>query len=286
MSFPLKLFIIVAVWLLYFLATFYGCQKELCQACGDEAGLIEEPAPTDAGLAALAASSPVYFQWSDAKAYTDPALNLDSLKRLVLAGQGEENILRITGRYFEGETASAGIDNLGLARAQELRGIFGAGLPDNRIELRAQAMDDVEGAQEGRFNAFAYEWIEPEKTVSETVEELDDRIIMRFPLGSVEREYDPKVDEYLQKLADRVKETGETITLIGHTDNVGTAENNQQLGLDRANAIKRLLESKGVSAAQISVDSKGMTQPVATNDTETGRRENRRVELRLIKKAQ
>ena len=283
MSFPLKLLIAAAVWLLYFLLTFYGCQKELCQACGDQASLTEEAAPADADVA-LAASYPVYFQWSDAKAYTDPAFKLDSLKRLVSAGMGDENILRITGKYFEGETAPAGIDNLGFARAQELRALFGAGLPDGRIELRAQAMDDIEGAQEGRFNAFAYEWIEREKTVSETVEELGDRIIMRFPFGSVEREYDPQVDEYLQKLADRVKGTGESITLIGHTDNVGTAERNQQLGLDRANAIKRLLVSKGVNTDLITTDSKGMSQPVATNDTEVGKRENRRVELRLIKK--
>ncbi|MCB0623020.1 MAG: OmpA family protein, partial [Saprospiraceae bacterium] len=78
--------------------------------------------------------------------------------------------------------------------------------------------------------------------------------------------------------------TGEQVRLTGHTDNIGDDEFNQKLGMQRAQAIEQLLLEKGVPAEQIVVESKGRSQPVAPNDTEAGRRENRRVEVRFIKK--
>ncbi|HMR42403.1 MAG TPA: OmpA family protein, partial [Saprospiraceae bacterium] len=69
----------------------------------------------------------------------------------------------------------------------------------------------------------------------------------------------------------------------GHTDNVGEADENMKLGARRAGAIKDILVKSGVNANQITTDSKGESQPVASNDTEEGRHDNRRVEVRLIK---
>lgn len=284
MSFPFKLFIAVAVWLLYFLLVYYGCRDELCDACK------EPPAQTGAAegqpdsALAFIPSYPIYFKWSDPKAYTDARYDLDSMKQVILRGKTGDNILMLTGRYFEEEGKAEGFDNLGFARAAQLRALLGEALPDGRFEFRAQTMEEREGVRENPFEAFSYEWVEPEKTVSETVEELEDRIIMRFPYGSAEKEYDARVDEYLDKLAERVKKTGEKITLTGHTDNAGEEDYNVRLGQARANGIRSILMKKGVPADLISVSSKGESQPVATNDTDAGRRENRRVELRLIKK--
>ena len=80
-----------------------------------------------------------------------------------------------------------------------------------------------------------------------------------------------------------IKKTGENIELTGHTDNTGTEESNMDLGMRRAKAIQNILIAKGVDKNLISIESKGETKPVATNDTEAGRHQNRRVELRLIK---
>ncbi len=283
MSLPLRLLIAFVVWLLYFLLTYNGCRDELCFACGDQGeattGAVS-PSP-DSAVAAIP-RYPVYFKWSDPKAYTNE--NFDSLRQVVLAGMKDNNILEITGMYFEGEPKPAGFDNLGFARAEQIRALFGDALPDGRVRIRARTMDDAEGMRENPFSASAFDWIEPEEKVAETVEELDDRIIMRFPFGSTEKEYDPKVDEYLEKLAERVKETGEKVTLTGHTDNVGEDEANQRLGMERAQAIKRILVRRGAAPDQVETISKGESQPVASNDTDEGRHENRRVEVRLIKK--
>ena len=90
--------------------------------------------------------------------------------------------------------------------------------------------------------------------------------------------------DYLDRLAERIKQTGETVTLTGHTDNVGEPEPNFKLGADRSEKIKANLVKLGVNPDQVQTSSKGETQPRATNDTEEGRYENRRVEVRLIKK--
>ena len=93
----------------------------------------------------------------------------------------------------------------------------------------------------------------------------------------------PAIDQYLEDLAQQVKDSGQKISITGHTDSKGDADINMNLGLRRAKEIRDILVSKGVNSALISTDSKGETQPVDTNDTEAGRHNNRRAEVRLIK---
>lgn len=70
-----------------------------------------------------------------------------------------------------------------------------------------------------------------------------------------------------------------TVTVIGHTDNVGTAEYNLSLALRRAAAAKEQIVANGVDGARVEVVTKGLEDPVAPNDTEQGRALNRRIEF-------
>ena len=74
------------------------------------------------------------------------------------------------------------------------------------------------------------------------------------------------------------------VQLVGHTDSTGTAETNQTLSLDRANAVKSLLTTQGVAADRISTAGSGQDRPLASNDTEEGRARNRRLELNVTSK--
>jgi OmpA-OmpF porin, OOP family len=74
------------------------------------------------------------------------------------------------------------------------------------------------------------------------------------------------------------------VQLSGHTDNSGSAEANQTLSLDRANAVKAMLVNQGVPAERISTQGFGQDRPVASNDTEEGRARNRRTELTVVSK--
>jgi len=68
-----------------------------------------------------------------------------------------------------------------------------------------------------------------------------------------------------------------TVQVLGYTDNTGTAAYNMDLSSRRAGAVASVLVSNGVSGSRLSVQGKGEDQPVASNDTASGRAQNRRV---------
>ncbi|HLW80175.1 MAG TPA: OmpA family protein, partial [Terriglobia bacterium] len=72
---------------------------------------------------------------------------------------------------------------------------------------------------------------------------------------------------------------GLSVEVDGHTDDVGGDEFNQTLSEERASAVRDYLVSQGVAPGSISAHGFGKTEPVASNETQTGRRLNRRVEL-------
>ncbi len=71
------------------------------------------------------------------------------------------------------------------------------------------------------------------------------------------------------------------LRIEGHTDNVGSDENNMILSQKRADAVKAYLTKHGVSADKLETYGYGETKPVATNDTPAGRQKNRRVEMNI-----
>lgn len=72
-----------------------------------------------------------------------------------------------------------------------------------------------------------------------------------------------------------------TIQIIGHTDNVGNNEANLQLSKDRAASVKKYIIAKGIAAKRIETDGKGAYEPIADNNTEKGKAQNRRTEIRV-----
>lgn len=77
-----------------------------------------------------------------------------------------------------------------------------------------------------------------------------------------------------------IKNSDTDITIIGHTDNTGNDGINVPLSLKRAQSVDAYLKSCGVPVGQIkSVEGKGSSEPVASNETAEGRKENRRVEV-------
>ena len=70
-----------------------------------------------------------------------------------------------------------------------------------------------------------------------------------------------------------------SISIVGHTDSVGSDAYNQDLSERRAAAVRDYLVSQGIDAAKISASGKGESSPIATNDTAEGRQQNRRVDV-------
>ncbi len=83
----------------------------------------------------------------------------------------------------------------------------------------------------------------------------------------------------LKKFAANLADLPETdLTILGHTDNTGTAEYNQQLSIDRAKSVATYLKNIGVKN-HMAVEGRSFLEPVADNSTKEGRLQNRRVEI-------
>lgn len=72
---------------------------------------------------------------------------------------------------------------------------------------------------------------------------------------------------------------GSDIRVYGYTDTEGSSETNKDLAARRANAVKDWLQTNGIDASRISVNAVGEARPAASNATEQGRQQNRRVEI-------
>jgi outer membrane protein OmpA-like peptidoglycan-associated protein len=72
------------------------------------------------------------------------------------------------------------------------------------------------------------------------------------------------------------------IDVLGHTDSTGSDAYNQALSERRAQSVSDYLAARGVARARIGIRGYGESQPIASNDTDTGRAENRRVEIKVV----
>ena len=90
-----------------------------------------------------------------------------------------------------------------------------------------------------------------------------------------------QIDQVISQLKQDPKNV--YIEIEGHTDNVGSAEFNEKLGLERAEAVERYLYDKHqVPLHKMNVISYGMNKPLADNKTKDGRAQNRRVVIRVL----
>lgn len=93
----------------------------------------------------------------------------------------------------------------------------------------------------------------------------------------------PDFVDVLDSVAEVLKEYKSTmIEVAGHTDSTGTDSYNQLLSQSRAQAVSDELVKHGVQAVRIDTVGYGETRPIASNDNEPGRQQNRRVELTLL----
>lgn len=118
------------------------------------------------------------------------------------------------------------------------------------------------------------------------VDRQGDNIILNMP-SSVTFAFDssdltPAAQTALNDVSNVLQQYPETrVNIAGHTDSTGAADYNQQLSERRASAVGNYLAQTGVPGARLSMTGYGENQPVASNDTEQGRAQNRRVEITL-----
>ena len=94
----------------------------------------------------------------------------------------------------------------------------------------------------------------------------------------------PEALQLLDEVVTILKKNREMNGVIeGHTDSMGSEEYNQGLSERRAQAVEKYIEEHGIDADRYTIKGYGESNPIASNDTEEGRQENRRVELRRVR---
>jgi len=140
-------------------------------------------------------------------------------------------------------------------------------------EISQTAQDALRRAQEAGKLAEG-------KFLYETVL-TDDKVKFGFDTSDLSPEGQAAIDEFAAKIKQDNKNV--YVEIQGHTDNVGSEKYNEELGLLRAESVRRYLNQKqGFPLHRINVISYGESSPVADNKTREGRSQNRRVALVVL----
>jgi len=118
------------------------------------------------------------------------------------------------------------------------------------------------------------------------VERRGDNIVLVFPdnitFATGSSQVKPEFRSALDTVAQSLQQYPDTrIQVAGFTDNVGSPSSNQRLSEDRAFRVRDYLSTRGVSVQRMSVVGYGASRPIASNDTASGRAQNRRVEITI-----
>lgn len=114
-----------------------------------------------------------------------------------------------------------------------------------------------------------------------------DELLLRMPSGitfdfnsyAVKPQFQATLNEVAQTLNNY---PATMIDVLGHTDSVGSDAYNQTLSEQRAQAVANYLSSRGVQRVRMATRGYGESMPIADNNTEVGRAQNRRVEIKVV----
>ena len=172
------------------------------------------------------------------------------------------------------ESPPASDDDLGVLRGDLIRlGLRQKGLEPGRVEIETgSAQLNFRGDRSG--NAI-------ELVVVDLVRDPGPFTI-NFESDASSPQATPDLPVYVTRLRNFLENHPEKAVLVtGFTDNSGNAAYNRTLGLRRAEAVKQMLADSGITPVRLRTESGGEDNPVASNDTETGKAENRRVIIRI-----
>lgn len=155
---------------------------------------------------------------------------------------------------------------VGAIMGAAIGGAAGAYIGNYMDKQAAEMREDIEGAE---------------------IERVGEGIKITFDSGllfSVDQSrLTDESQENLAELADILQKYEDTNVLLeGHTDSTGPEEYNLELSEERAQSVANYLAQEGVMATRFDIMAYGETQPVASNETASGRQENRRVEVAIF----
>ena len=113
---------------------------------------------------------------------------------------------------------------------------------------------------------------------------IPENLIIYFAFGNSELNPDAELDQYFDESTAYLDQHSQSMLVItGHTDAIGSNEDNQALGYRRAQSVQHYFESNGMPANKIIIESMGEKEPADDNMSPSGRANNRRAEITIKK---
>ncbi len=276
--------------LLWFIAGtwWYGsCSK--CSTCANAALPTPVVAQTFPGFAV--ADSGWNLSTADnlrfARSGSTPALGTDINRTLdnlsVYAKEHLNKTITVTGHYNASEKNGTAFENLGLARADELKKwLLSKGVADANIitqsQLDAGLVFNAADTLIGGITMIINSAVAP----APLKEDLFAPRTVYFNTGKNTLNVDAELKNYLQQANTYLQSHPDKKLLVtGYTDNVGNPDKNIQLSAGRAAFVKSELVKQGLTNERMESSGKGMADPAADNATAEGRAKNRRVTIQL-----
>jgi len=152
------------------------------------------------------------------------------------------------------------------------------------VDQKAAAANDAAASARTAADSAATKAAAVEVATKRIVYEVtlsEDQGNFKFSQAELPADAKARIDEVVKQL--KATPNGAYIEVEGYTDNVGGKAYNQQLGLERAESVKRYLyQEHQIPLHRINVISYGSDKPVAPNKTKAGRAQNRRVVIRVL----
>ena len=111
---------------------------------------------------------------------------------------------------------------------------------------------------------------------------ISDQVAFDYKSTAIRPDFLPTIEHVADVLA---KDDNSQVLVVGHTDAVGSGGYNRELSLERADAVRDALAVYGVNPARMRAEGHGEAEPRASNESETGRAANRRVEILITSTA-
>jgi len=262
---------------------------------------------------------PLYFRWSSHNIPLDGGFN--ELHEVITSQKEDSKVLSITGHYYLAESTENPTYDLGLARASEVKKRLLDEFPENQIQIFSSVLPPETIDTDSLVEAIQFEWVDAptsetsmedestdddpvivEEAIEESVQEEAPNI-NKAPIATDKVESDnsdiyntnnfvkyfpynqtrlpSEITDFLDLLSERVLSEEKRVIIRGHTDSQGEKEKNFKVGLRRAKKVRDYLMEKGIAKSDIETTSDGEDTPIASNKTEEGRRQNRRIEIIL-----
>jgi len=195
----------------------------------------------------------------------------------------------ITGYYRGDETNDSAYPNLGLARSNAVKNyLISQGVPAKQIDTRGKLNDAINPDDAStlygplEFGIVTLKEGETDQALEAACDEIrKNPLILYFNTGQAQINLTAEQRQKIAQISKCVDKLGVKVQSIGHTDGSGSAVTNMRLGQGRADFAKDYLVRNGILGSNIEASSKGESEPIASNATEAGKKQNRRTVITI-----